>query len=115
MYEHWMLAGGSDRRTIRGDTDVFLLGHVYRQMPQNWLHLKSVLVAVVAQNLAMPFGYRLVRGHQTALRAHPSTRCHTTRLQREAGLVHLVQDIVHRIADGARDRAVDGRRRRLLL
>src|SRR6266481_1021861 len=109
MYEHRMLAGGSDRRTIRRDTDIFLLGHVYRQMAQNWLHLKSVLVAVVAQNLAMPFGHRLVRGHQTPLRAHPSTRCHATGLERESGFMHLVQDIVHRVMDGAGDGAVDGR------
>ena len=37
------------------------------------------------------------------------------RLQGEARLVHLVQDVVHRIADGARDGAVDGGGRGLVL
>ena len=35
-------------------------------------------------------------------------------LQRQAGLVHLVQDVVHRIVDGARHGAVDRRGRRLV-
>jgi len=36
-------------------------------------------------------------------------------LQGQARLVHLAKDIVHRVADRARDRAVDGRGRRLVL
>jgi hypothetical protein len=39
----------------------------------------------------------------------------TAGLQRQAGLVHLAEDVVHRVADGARHRAVDRRRRRLVL
>src|SRR3546814_6020604 len=37
-----------------------------------------------------------------------------TGLEREAGLVDLVEDAVHRILDGARHRAVDGRGGRLV-
>src|SRR5690606_1430515 len=36
-------------------------------------------------------------------------------LQRQACLVHLAEDVVHGVADGARDRAVDGRGRGLVL
>ena len=36
-------------------------------------------------------------------------------LQREAGLVHLAEDVVHRVADGAGHGAVDRRRRGLVL
>ena len=39
----------------------------------------------------------------------------TARLEREPRLVDLAQDVVHRIADGSRHRAVDGRGRGLML
>ena len=39
----------------------------------------------------------------------------TARFQREAGLVHLVEDVVHRVFDGARHSAVDGGGGRLVL
>ena len=37
------------------------------------------------------------------------------RLEGQAGLVHFGEDLVHRIANRGRDRAVDGRSRRLVL
>src|SRR5256886_142252 len=70
---------------------------------------------VVSQNPLVLLVHRLISSDETVLGVYPRARGDTARLQRQSRLVDLLQDVVHRVVNGARDRAVDGRGRGLVL
>ena len=109
MHEHRMLDGRSEGNAIGDDADVFLARHVRREVLQDWPHFERASIPVVAQDLAMLLSNGFIRRDEAVLGANPSARSNATGLQREASLMDLVEDVVHRIADGSRHRAIDGR------
>src|SRR6202167_1348150 len=94
---------------VRSDADVLALRYVGRHVTQNRSHFELMRITVVTKYFAVLLADGLIRGHQSAIGSHPGARGDTPGLERQTRLVHLAEDVVHRVADSPRDRAVDGR------
>src|SRR3984885_2970700 len=115
MYQHRVPDRRCQGYTVRGDADILRSWHMGRQVPLDRPHFELMCIAVVAEYLPVLLVHRLIGGYHTAFGAHPRAWRDAARLERKSGLVHFAQDVVHRIVDRARDRAVDGRGRGLVL
>ncbi len=115
IHQHRMLDGGLQDRAIGADLDVLLARYMGGEMALDTPHLETPSRLVVGEDLSMFVAYGLVCSHQAMFGDHQGAGRHAPRLQRQPRLMHLGEDVVHGIVDGAGDGAVDGGGGRLVL